>query len=72
MPGLTASDMSYNLQIALCPNSDGVRRRPRACILAPVASSNRGHVFSAFGFGLVSLNFDGKFWYQNFEGIDMT
>ena len=57
--------MSCNPQIALSPCSDGVRRRSRACILAPVVNSNRGHVFIAFGFDLVPLNFEDKFFMKD-------
>ena len=58
--------MSCNPQIALSPCSDGVRRRSRAYILAPVANSNRGHVFIAFGLDLVPLNFEDFFMKDNF------
>ena len=50
------SDMSCNLQTALSPSSNEVRRRSWACILAPVANSKRVHVYNAFRFDLVTLN----------------
>ena len=58
----------FHLRDGVSPSPDGVRRRSRAYILAPVASSNRGHVFSAFGFGLVPLNFEGNFFLSKFRG----
>ena len=60
-----ASGMSCNLQRALSRSSDGVRRRSRACILAPVANSEGAHVYNAFGFDLVHINFEDKFFRRN-------
>ena len=72
VPGLMACGVSCNLQRALSRSSDGVRRRSRACILAPVANSKRVHVYNASGFDLVALNFKVKFFPRNFEVFDMT
>ena len=62
-----ACGVSCNLQRALSRSSDGVRRRSRACILAPVANSEGAHVYNAFGFDPVHINFEDKFWSRNIE-----
>ena len=67
VPDPMGSDMSCNLQVALSPSSDGVRRHSRAFILARVANSKRVHVYNASGFDLVALNFKVKFFPRNFE-----
>ena len=72
VPGLMASGMSCNLQRALSRGSDGVRRRSRACFLASVANSEGVHVYNAFGFDLVHINVEDKFFGRNCQGIDMT
>ena len=67
VPDPMGSDMSCNLQIAVSPSSNEVRRRSWACILAPVDNSKRVHVYNACGFDLVPLNFEDKYFVRNME-----
>ena len=59
--------ISFRLRNTLPPSPDRVRRCSWALFHALRPNLTCAHVFSAVGFDLLPQNFEGKFFYQNFE-----